>query len=164
MKTQVKDFWKQFKPKCCSLSLKGATKEAVYDELVSVLVKSDALAEDLSDAATKAIADREQLASTGVGNRVAIPHVKLEGLESVVVSIGIHSDGVDWDALDGEAVHIIFTVLRPAKASDQHDPERHLEMMQWISRLARDADFRSFAQAAKTKTELVDLLKEMSDR
>jgi mannitol/fructose-specific phosphotransferase system IIA component (Ntr-type) len=43
-----------------------------------------------------------------------------------------------------------------------HDPDRHLEMMRWIARLGRDGDFRRFAVRVKTKTELVDLLKEMS--
>ncbi len=74
----------------------------------------------------------------------------------------MHADGVPWAAIDGAPVNLVFTVLRPEKASDQHDPEKHLEMMRWISRLSRDADFRRFAVNVKTKAELIDLLKEKS--
>jgi mannitol/fructose-specific phosphotransferase system IIA component (Ntr-type) len=77
-------------------------------------------------------------------------------------TLGIHREGVPWAAVDGAPVQILFTVLRPEKPGADHDPERHLEMMRWIAKLARDADFRRFALRARTKTELVDLLKEMS--
>jgi PTS system fructose-specific IIC component len=162
MPTQTTEFWKLFKPKACHLKLTGDTKDAVFEEIVTCLVKAGALAEGLAKAATVALIEREQLASTGVGSNVAIPHVKLPGLEAPVVSLSLHPEGVDWDALDGEPAHLFFAVLRPEGASDQYDPERHLQMMRWISRLGREQDFRNFAMASKTRTELVDLLKEMS--
>ena len=94
---------------------------------------------------------------------VAIPHVKLAGLDKVAASLSVHTTGVEWAAVDGELVNIFFAILRPEEANDQHDPERHLDMMRWIARLARDSDFRSFAMQAHTKRELVDLLKEMAN-
>ena len=162
METQAQDFWKLFKPKGCSIKLKGASKEEVFDELVSNLVQAGMLEEKVSKPALRALGERERLASTGVRRNVAIPHIKLAGLDQVVVSLSIHPEGVEWEALDGEPVNIFFTVLRPAAAGDLHDPERHLEMMQWIARLCRDGDFRRFATNAATRTELVDLLKEMA--
>lgn len=155
-------FWKQFKPKACSIKLKSSTKEEILAEIVDNLVKGGALDAKHADAALKALADREELASTGVGMNVAIPHVKLPGLKKAAACLAVHVEGVEWAAVDGEPVQIFFTVLRPAEASDDHDPEAHLEMMRWIARLGRDADFRNFALQAKTKTELVDLLKEMA--
>ncbi|MCA8978829.1 MAG: PTS sugar transporter subunit IIA, partial [Planctomycetes bacterium] len=116
----------------------------------------------LEAAAVEALVAREDLGSTGVGAGVAIPHVKLKGLDRVACSVSIHKEGLEWAAIDGEPVSIFFTVLRPERAGDQHDPERHLEMMTWIAKLSRERDFRRFAGRAKTKTELVDLLKEMS--
>jgi len=156
-------FWKQFKPKACSIKLKSSAKEDILAEIVENLVKGGALDEELADAALKALAEREDLASTGVGMNVAIPHVKLSGLTKVAACLAVHTDGVEWAAVDGEPVQIFFTILRPAEASDDHDPEAHLEMMRWIARLGRDADFRNFALQARTKTELVDLLKEMAN-
>jgi len=154
--------WKQFKPKCCSVRLKSSKKEDALAEVVENLVVGEALDEALRAEAVAALLERERSGSTGVGMNVAIPHVKLKRLERVVCSVSIHPAGVEWQAIDGAPVHIVFTVLRPEKPGAQHDPEQHLEMMRWISRLSRDADFRRFALAVKTKAELVDLLKEKS--
>ena len=144
----------------CSVGLRGGSKEEVLQEILGALVKADQLPAALQEGALQALVDREQLASTGVGMNVAIPHVKLAGLEKAVCCLGVHPAGAEWDAVDGAPVRILFTVLRPAEASELHDPEQHLEMMRWIAKLGRDADFRNFAIQAKTKKELVDLLKE----
>jgi mannitol/fructose-specific phosphotransferase system IIA component (Ntr-type) len=162
MSTKTSDYWKLFRPKSCNLKLKGTTKEEVLEEIVEHLEKNGSLPSELREAGHKALLDRERMASTGVGMNVAIPHVKLEGLDEVVVSLCLHLDGVEWSALDGEPVRILFTVLRPAKATAGYDPERHLDMMRWLSRLCREADFRRFALSVSNRTELCDLLKEKS--
>ena len=156
------NFWKHFKPKSCSAGLKASTKEAALDEIVENMVKGGTLPDGLQKEAVQALLDREELASTGVGMNVAIPHVKLPGLEKVACCLSVHKEGLEWAAVDGSPVNIFFTVLRPEDAGDDHDPEQHLEMMKWIARLDRDSDFRRFAVNVKNKTELVDLLKEMS--
>lgn len=156
------DWYKRFKSKACILSLKADTKEGALDEVAKHLVSSKILPEELGDAARSALHDREALASTGVGMNVAIPHVKLKGIEEAIFSLSVTTAGIEWRAVDGAPVHILFTVIRPESATGSHDPEDHLEMMRWIARLARDSDFRAFALQAKTKAELVGLLKEMS--
>jgi len=155
-------FWKQFKPKSCSINLKASDKESALIEVVDNLIKADCLDEGYREKVLEALHQREQLASTGVGMGVAIPHVKIPGLAKVVCNLSIHQEGVEWAAVDGAPVHILFAILRPDRAGDEHDPEKHLEMMTWIAKLGREPDFRRFARAAKTRTELVDLLKEMS--
>jgi len=162
MKTEARDYWKLFKPAACCLKLEGTTKDEVFTELIDNLVKAKCLESSLAVQARRALVEREGLASTGVGQRVAIPHVKLTGLEEAIFSLSIHQRGIDWSALDGEPVSILFTVLRPERKSGRYDPERHLDMMRWISQLGRDADFRRFALGVTTKKGLVDLLHEMS--
>ena len=156
------NYWKLFKPKSCSVRLKAGTKEAALVEVVANMVEAEVLPADLRADAVEALLARERTASTGVGMNVAIPHVKLAGIERAACSLSVHAGGLAWQAVDGAPVHLLFTVLRPDKAGVGHDPERHLDMMRWIARLSRDADFRRFATRVKTKTELVDLLKEMS--
>jgi nitrogen PTS system EIIA component len=155
-------FWKHFKPKSCNINLKASDKDAALAEVVENLIKADLLDESLREGVLEALREREELASTGVGTGVAIPHVKISGLTKVVCNLSIHKEGLEWSAIDGAPVHILFAILRPERAGDEHDPEKHLEMMTWIAKLGREADFRRFARAARTKTELVDLLKEMS--
>lgn len=156
------NWWKQFKPKACSTKLKASSKEDALQEVVANLLAAELLPPELESAALRALAAREEMGTTGIGMGVAIPHVKLKGLSTALCSLSVHPEGIDWQAVDGAPVQILFTVLRPDKAGDEHDPERHLEMMNWIARLAREADFRSFAIRSKTKTDLVNLLKEMS--
>lgn len=156
------DWHKRFKSKGCTLKLKATSKEEALNEMVDQLLSSSLLKPDLEDAARKALAAREELASTGVGMNVAIPHVKLEGIDEALFSLAVAPDGLEWQAVDGAPVQIIFVVLRPEEPTDLHDPEEHVEIMRWIAGLARDADFRGFALQAKTKAELVGLLKEMA--
>lgn len=156
------DWYKRFKSKACILKLKAETKEAALDEVVDQLLTGKLLPKDLEEDARKALHEREELASTGVGMNVAIPHVKVEGLDEAICSLSVSQEGIEWRAVDGEPVHILFTVLRPDGETEQHDPQDHLEMMRWIARLARDPDFRGFALQATTKAQLVGLLKEMS--
>lgn len=156
------NFWKLFKPKCCSLDLSARTKELVLSEVVDVLVDSESLPATLRASAVSALLERELTGSTGVGMNVAIPHIKLKGLERAVCSLAVHKTGVEWAAVDGAPVQLVFTVLRPEKPTTDHDPDKHLEMMRWIARLSRDADFRRFALRVGTKAELIDLLKEKS--
>lgn len=155
-------FWKLFKASSCSNDLEARSKPEALREIVDNLVRAKSLDPDLAQGALAALHAREEVASTGVGMNVAIPHVKLEGLDRVACSLSVHREGLEWAAVDGARVHVVFTVLRPAKAGDHHDPGRHLEMMTWIAKLGRDHDFRSFALQAKTRTDLIELLKEKS--
>ncbi|MCP3916928.1 MAG: PTS sugar transporter subunit IIA [bacterium] len=156
------NWWKQFKPKACSVSLKASDKEQALREMVDNAVKGAVLSDALVEPAVAALLEREELASTGVGMNVAIPHVKIEGIETAVCTLSVHKEGLEWAAVDGAPVQILFMILRPASAGPEHDPDQHLEMMRWIAKVARESDFRAFALQAKTKTDLVNLLKEMS--
>ncbi len=156
------NWWKHFRPKACSVDLKSESKSDTLSEIVHNMVSGGILAEESEAPAVKALLEREQLASTGVGAGVAIPHVKLKGIDGAVCSLSIHRPGLEWAAVDGAPVHILFAVLRPAEAGPNHDPEQHLEMMRWIAGLARESDFRAFALLAAKKSDLIGLLKEMS--
>lgn len=156
------DRHKRFKSKACLLKLKATSKQEALDELIDHLVGGKILPKKLEDTARKAVHEREELASTGVGMNVAIPHVAVEGLEEAIFSLSLAPDGLDWQAVDGEPVQIVFMVLRPEDDAEGHDPEEHIEVMRWVAGLARDPDFRGFALQSRTKTELLGLLKEMA--
>lgn len=156
------DWYKRFKSKGCILKLKATDKTAALNEVIDQFISGKLLDPSLEEAARNAVHEREELASTGVGMNVAIPHVKVDGLAEALCSLSVAQEGMDWNAVDGAPVNIIFTVLRPTEPTDLYDPEDHIEMMRWVARLARESDFRGFALQAKTKAELTGLLKEMS--
>ncbi|TAJ18194.1 MAG: PTS sugar transporter subunit IIA [Planctomycetota bacterium] len=158
------DFTASFRPAACAVALAGANKDAVLERVVDLLARSKQLPASSAAAALRALLDRERVASTGVGLGVAIPHVQLKGIERAALSLCVTAADVAWQSLDGAGVRVVFAVIRPDKAGPKHDPQRHLALMQWISRIGRDADFRRFAGRVETKAELLALLAETARR
>ncbi len=154
------DWHKRFRSEACTLGLAATDKDAALAEVVRGLVTARQLAPELAADALGALRAREEVASTGVGMNVAIPHVRLDGLAEAVCSLALAPRGIDWGAVDGEPVRLLFVVLRPSERTDRHDPADHLEMMRWIARMARDPEFRAAALRAATRTELLALLAE----
>lgn len=99
--------------------------------------------------------DREKLGSTGIGNGVAIPHVKSEEIKRMAMVVARPVAALDYDAIDGRPVQMMFLLLSP-----QPPAAEHLEALKWISGLARNTDFRRFFVSAKSEAELRDLLRE----
>jgi Kef-type K+ transport system membrane component KefB/mannitol/fructose-specific phosphotransferase system IIA component (Ntr-type) len=81
----------------------------------------------------KAVWDREEALSTGIGNGVAIPHARLDGLRESLVVVGISKTGIDFDSPDGRLAKVIFLILTPSSA-----PGEQLQIAAEIARLFRD--------------------------
>ena len=73
--------------------------------------------------------EREQLGSTAIGQAVAIPHCKLNGLPRVLVAVGISRRGIDFGAADGRPVRLFFLVASPSRS-----PAEHLQSLAAISK------------------------------
>ncbi|WP_459935607.1 PTS sugar transporter subunit IIA [Desulfonatronum parangueonense] len=131
--------------------LQARNKTEVLAELVSAL----ALKWPGFDAETafRVLRDRESLGSTGIGDGIAIPHGKLEGLEQIVLVIGRSSSGVDFDALDYKPCHIFFMVLAP-----EHVAGMHLRILASITRLLKNEEFRHAFLTAQDKDHFWDAL------
>jgi PTS system nitrogen regulatory IIA component len=100
--------------------------------------------------------EREAIGSTGLGNGVAVPHVKGERAARAALVLGRSKKGLEWQAIDGRPVHAVFLLVSPA-----NEPEAHLRCLRWIAGLARSADFRRFLMGAGDADEMRDLLREM---
>ena len=123
------------KPELICTDLTSATKLEVLTELGALLAKAG----DGPDAAeiSKALLERERLATTGVGEGVAIPHAKLGNLKENRIAVGTSRTGVDFDAIDGSRVKIFFALIAPLASSGDH-----LRVLAQISRLLKDPDIR----------------------
>lgn len=64
--------------------------------------------------------EREKLGSTGLGNGIAIPHCRIEGCTEITGCLIKLEQGVDFDAIDDEPVDIIFALIVPEEACDEH--------------------------------------------
>jgi PTS system nitrogen regulatory IIA component len=135
--------------------LKSVQKEEVIKEMVASLVKSGKIEEATSKKVIKALMDREELGSTGIGAGVAVPHAKHDSITDLVGAFGRSKKGINFDALDGEPVHVLFLLLSSKSASGAH-----LEALAYISRLVRDEKFVKFLRDAKDVAGIRELLAE----
>ena len=122
---------------------------AIAERLAAAGVVTDA-----GDLARRLI-ERERLGSTGVGNGIAIPHVKSKDVEDLVVAIATLRPGADFGAADGRPVTLAFLVISPASA-----PALHLQTLARISRLVRREAARERIRAAQTPEEVVAAITE----
>lgn len=101
----------------------------------------------------RALLDREQLQSTGIGEGVAIPHGALPQLAEQVAALLIVPDGVEFQAIDDAKVTILFGVITPKRATGEH-----LKTLARVSKLLRNKDFRTRLITAPTPQAVFDLI------
>ena len=124
---QIREFLDK---KAIQVKLKSRTKEEILQELVSLLEKTNQVTD--REEFLKVIREREELGSTGIGYNIAIPHARSSAIKSLAGAFGISKEGVDFDALDKEPVHLFFLLGAPQKASGNY-----LKALAVISRFLR---------------------------
>lgn len=139
-------------PARISTTLRVSSKDAAIEALGALLVQESELTN--SSTVVQVLRDREGLASTGVGDEVAIPHGRLPILTQIVAAIAVAPDGVDFDSIDRRPVRIFVAVLAPDRA-----PGDHLRVLARVSRLLRDARVRAELIAARDPVEVLGILK-----
>src|SRR5690349_12071945 len=122
--------------------LHGTDKRGILEELASYMAEHH----PRIDRATlsKVLIEREQLASTAIGEGVAIPHGKLGALGEIVACLGRAPGGVDFDSMDGQPTFLFFVLVAPDSSTGQH-----LKALARISRVFKDPEFRKRLLAAK---------------
>jgi PTS system nitrogen regulatory IIA component len=101
----------------------------------------------------EALSQRERLGSTGLGRGIAIPHAKIKGIDHIHCLFARLDEPVDFEALDGEPVDLIFVLLAPEHASGDH-----LKALARISRLLREPGALDRLRAARDKQSLYAIL------
>ena len=135
--------------------LDAREKEAAVREMVQALLDAGRVEADQFESIVKAILKREELGSTGIGRGVAVPHTKHPSVDRLVGTVAICGEGVDFDSLDGETVHLFFLLISPPDR-----PGDHLRALENISRQLRDDTFCRFLKQAKNSDEILQLLDE----
>jgi len=138
-----------------SAELMAVDKQGVIREMVQALLDAGQIAEDDYESVVNAILKREELGSTGMGQGAAIPHTKHASVDQTVATVAVSHDGVDFDSLDGESVHVFFLLISP---SDH--PNDHLKALECTARQFRTDTFCRFLSQAKSVDEIKQLLDE----
>jgi Kef-type K+ transport system membrane component KefB len=138
-------------PKHFQRNLTARTRLDAIRELIALATRQS----DLNGEHVETLAwEREEVAATGIGNGVALPHARVAGLAQPIVVVGMSDPGIDFDAPDGRLAHIVLLLLTPAE-----DPTAQLDLSANIGELFRDPRLLEHALRARTYTEFLAALK-----
>ncbi len=127
--------------------LKAKDKKGVLEELAGVISRHESSID--KGALVKVLVERERLGSTGIGDGVAIPHGKMNGVSRPIISFGRSKQGLDFDSMDGQPTHLFFLLIAPEDSSSVH-----LQVLAKIAKILKNRDFRKKLMEPGTKEEL----------
>jgi len=135
------------------LDLKSTAKDDLLAEMAAALAAVEPALE--AESLLGVLREREALQSTGIGEGVAIPHGKIDGLDRLVAAFARSTTGVDFDSIDGQPTQLLFLLVVPEQSGGQH-----LKALARISRFFRDASFREKLLGATDLEEIFRAIKE----
>ncbi|ARJ51238.1 PTS fructose transporter subunit IIABC [Staphylococcus lutrae] len=134
-----------------AMNLTATSKAAVINELAQQLNQAGKL-NDL-EGYIKAIQAREQQSSTGVGEGIAIPHAKVEAVNTPAIAFGKTQQGIDYESLDGAPAHLFFMIAAPATGA-----QTHLDALAKLSGILMHAHVRQQLLDAETPEDVLAII------
>jgi len=133
--------------------LTSTTKDEVIREMVQSLHDAGQFPNtDLEDV-VRAVLRREQLGSTGIGRTIAIPHTRHPSVQQVIGTLALSRQGVPFESIDGEDVHVLVLVISP-----QDRPGDHLRALENVVQTMRDDQYVRTLRACETRDQIWDLI------
>ena len=141
-----------------SISLNGAPKDKkeALDQVVDLMAKSGKIND--VEAYRQRVYAREEESTTGIGEGIAIPHGKCDAVTKPGLVAMVVKDGVDFDSLDGEPVHLIFLIAAP-----NTEDNIHLDVLSKLSVLLMDEQFTADLLNAKSVDEFLEIVDKADD-
>ncbi|MEY8535009.1 fructose-specific PTS transporter subunit EIIC [Blautia pseudococcoides] len=141
-----------------SISLNGApkSKKEALDQVVALMAKSGKINDE--EAYRKQVYAREEESTTGIGEGIAIPHGKCDAVDRPGLAAMVVKDGVDFEALDGEPVTLIFLIAAPNTKDNVH-----LDVLSKLSVLMMDEAFSDSLRNARTVDEFLEIIDKADD-
>ncbi len=131
------------------VNVPGGSKKRVLEQIAHLVARD--LTELDAQSIFESLIAREKLGSTGFGNGIAIPHCRLSGCNSPISAV-LHLDSaVDFDAIDGAPVDLLFVLLVPEAATDAH-----LELLRQIASMLDRSEVRERLRQASTGEALYE--------
>lgn len=142
----------QLTPSVIKIGLQSEDKEELFEEMVQLLVDAGRITD--RNAVLEALIERESQMTTGIAHWIGLPHGKVEGIEGLILALGISAKGIEYDSLDGEPVYIVLMVLAEAD-----NPGPHIEALAEISRLFSTPGVTERLREAKTPEAVLQLIR-----
>jgi fructose-specific phosphotransferase system IIA component len=133
--------------------LAGESKKEIIDAMISLVATSPKVMD--REKVRKAIFEREEIMSTGVGNGFAIPHGKTDAVADIVAAFAVTARPIDYQSLDEKPVRLVFLLVGKDSLVGPH-----IKLLSRISRLMNKEDFRKRLLDMKTPQELIEAFRQ----
>ena len=141
-------------PATIVMDLKATNRWEAIDELIDCLVKAGKIQPQHRDAIVSVVRRRESSMSTGIGFGIGIPHASTDLIQEVVGAFGRSSTGIEFDALDNQAVTLVMLFLVP-----QGQFQKHLHTLADIAKLLHRKEFRQALEQAPDAESMFSVIK-----
>lgn len=138
-------------------NLEVENKKELLNQLINLL-KPKVSDEQLNEI-RKAVFEREDIMSTGVGKGLAIPHGKAKNIEKTYASFALLKDPVAYESVDEEPVRIVFLLVGPNSKNNIH-----IKLLSRISRLMNNMEFRNKLLKCERSAEIHKIFKEEEEK
>jgi len=145
-----------FPPELIKIGLEAEDKDEVFEEMVDQFCQAAKV--NSRDEILEALHERESKMSTGIHKGIAVPHGKTNAIENIRGVLGISRKGIDYDALDGQPVYILFMLLAPQK-----DSEVHLRLLKRLAALLDNPQFYAELLAQNDPHNVQKIIKKFED-
>jgi len=143
-------------PSCIDLNGIASSKTNAIEKMVDLMEKRGNLTD--KEVYKKGVFAREEESTTGIGEGIAIPHCKSDSVKEPGLAAMVLPEGVEYDALDGEPVNLIFLIAAPNTKENVH-----LDVLSRLSTLLMDEKFVSDLRAAKSPEEFLNIIEKAED-
>jgi len=126
------------------------SKDDLFKFFVDILFKRKIIND--KEAILKELIEREKKGSTGIGNSVAIPHLRVRGIKDIYIFVALLREGIDFDSIDGKPVRLIFLILAP-----EEKQKEYLSLLSNIAVLLRNEDFLNKILKCEDASSLISL-------
>lgn len=133
-------------------NLEVKNKAEILEKMIASL--GEMLSQEELEEIKEAVFERERIMSTGVGKGLAIPHGKASSIDQTYAAFAILKEPVDYEAIDSEAVDLVFLLVGPQTSNNMH-----IKMLSRISRLMNNTGFRERLRGCSTAEEIIEQFK-----
>ena len=148
--------YETFPPELMKIGLEAEDKDEVFEEMVDKFCQGKNA--NIREEILEALWERESKMSTGIKKGIALPHGKTSVMTDVQGILGISKKGIDYDALDGQPVYILFMILSP-----QTDSENHLRILKRLASLLGNHQFYVDLLAQNDPQSVSGIIKKYED-
>ena len=140
------------------VDIEAEDREGAIREMIGCLVANGEFPKKHAESVIEGLLERERLGTTGIGKGVAIPHVRCDAVDRVLVAIGRSAGGVDFASVDGERVGVIFLIIASEEQQDEY-----MAALRWVSRAGRDEYNNKLLSGAESAAGFLQLFQDIEE-